>query len=92
MKNQDEYKYHILNVYINMSIVNEKLLKFNESMEFIEKAERVDASSQKVQGLKVRMQQILQGIENGTITKEDLGKVKSNRVTYTIPENQEKTK
>ena len=36
---KDDFKYYLLNIYTNMAIMDEKLMKFQESMEFLVKAE-----------------------------------------------------
>ena len=54
-----------------MAIVQEKLLRFQESLDYLILAEEVDPASPKTKILKERITQILVGIENGTISASD---------------------
>ena len=58
-------------VYTNMAIIQEKLLRFQESLDYLNLAEEVDPTSPKTKILKERITQILVGIENGTISASD---------------------
>ena len=58
-------------VYTNMAIIQEKLLRFQESLDYLNLAEEVDPTSPKTKILRERITQILVGIENGTISASD---------------------
>ena len=61
-----------VNVYINMSIVNEKQEIYEEAFQCLKKAGQIDPDNDRVIQMKDRMEAILIGLKKGIITVDDL--------------------